>query len=374
MFRPEWPPEELPAFARGAEQRRLRRAVAGRGLLPDRRSDDGGGGARRRRDAITVGIGLLPGGDAQPRDRRDGDRRARAAAPRPLRGRVRPRRRAVDAADRRAPARTGWRRSRRRSPPSARCWPARRVTVHGRHVHLDDVKLAHRPYEPPPILIGTTGPRALAAAGRSADGILLPEGSVPAAVRWAREAGGRPRPTVVYAWLSLDDDRSAAAAALRPGARGLAEDGPVPERCASRPASTTESAAELEDDRMRALAVAGDARDCARAIAELWARGRRQRRARAAPRGPRRHSSPASPPRSGRCCEPPARARLGLTIGTLPSGPLDAITDVDGIRVGSVTLIEGRAHVAHRRHRRRAARRPRAAVRRLRTGSTATAS
>jgi D-aminopeptidase len=30
-----------------------------------------------------------------------------------------------------------------------------------------------------------------------------------------------------------------------------------------------------------------------------------------------------------------------LTIGTLPPGPLDAITDVDGIRVGSVTLIEG---------------------------------
>jgi D-aminopeptidase len=30
-----------------------------------------------------------------------------------------------------------------------------------------------------------------------------------------------------------------------------------------------------------------------------------------------------------------------LTIGTLPPGPLDAITDVDGVRVGSVTLIEG---------------------------------
>jgi D-aminopeptidase len=30
-----------------------------------------------------------------------------------------------------------------------------------------------------------------------------------------------------------------------------------------------------------------------------------------------------------------------ITIGTLPSGPVDAITDVDGIRVGSVTLIEG---------------------------------
>ena len=32
---------------------------------------------------------------------------------------------------------------------------------------------------------------------------------------------------------------------------------------------------------------------------------------------------------------------MSVTIGTLPSGPVDAITDVDGIRVGSVTLIEG---------------------------------
>jgi D-aminopeptidase len=37
-----------------------------------------------------------------------------------------------------------------------------------------------------------------------------------------------------------------------------------------------------------------------------------------------------------------ARARdLGLPIGTLPSGPLDAITDVDGVKVGSVTLVAG---------------------------------
>jgi D-aminopeptidase len=34
---------------------------------------------------------------------------------------------------------------------------------------------------------------------------------------------------------------------------------------------------------------------------------------------------------------------LDLDLGTLPSGPLDAITDVDGVRVGSVTLIAGEA-------------------------------
>ena len=32
-----------------------------------------------------------------------------------------------------------------------------------------------------------------------------------------------------------------------------------------------------------------------------------------------------------------------MKVGTLPAGPLDAITDVDGVRVGSVTLIEGDA-------------------------------
>ena len=36
------------------------------------------------------------------------------------------------------------------------------------------------------------------------------------------------------------------------------------------------------------------------------------------------------------------RAReLGIAIGSLPAGPLDAITDVEGVRVGHTTLIEG---------------------------------
>lgn len=40
--------------------------------------------------------------------------------------------------------------------------------------------------------------------------------------------------------------------------------------------------------------------------------------------------------------EPRRRARdLGLAPGTLPPGPLNAITDVDGIKVGHFTLIEG---------------------------------
>lgn len=43
---------------------------------------------------------------------------------------------------------------------------------------------------------------------------------------------------------------------------------------------------------------------------------------------------------------PRARLRdLGLAIGTLPTGPLNAITDVADVRVGHVTLIEDAPHV-----------------------------
>jgi len=41
---------------------------------------------------------------------------------------------------------------------------------------------------------------------------------------------------------------------------------------------------------------------------------------------------------------PKARPRcsdLGLKVGVLPTGPLDAITDVAGVRVGHTTIIRG---------------------------------
>jgi L-aminopeptidase/D-esterase-like protein len=43
---------------------------------------------------------------------------------------------------------------------------------------------------------------------------------------------------------------------------------------------------------------------------------------------------------------PRARLRdLGLAVGTLPTGPLNAITDVADVRVGHVTLIADSPHV-----------------------------
>ena len=48
-----------------------------------------------------------------------------------------------------------------------------RVTVHGREVTLDDVRLDHVPDPTPLVLAGVTGPRSLALAGRVADGVVL---------------------------------------------------------------------------------------------------------------------------------------------------------------------------------------------------------
>ncbi len=59
------------------------------------------------------------------------------------------------------------------------------VTMSGTHVQLTGVSLDQPPRVAPPVLIGTTGPKGLAVAGRHADGILLPEGCGPAFVEWA---------------------------------------------------------------------------------------------------------------------------------------------------------------------------------------------
>ena len=53
------------------------------------------------------------------------------------------------------------------------------VTMDGTYVTLSGVALERPPGVVPPVLIGTTGPKGLALAGRHADGILLPEGSGP---------------------------------------------------------------------------------------------------------------------------------------------------------------------------------------------------
>jgi len=48
----------------------------------------------------------------------------------------------------------------------------------------------------------------------------------------------------------------------------------------------------------------------------------------------------ASAPLTGQAPRPRARD-VGIVVGVLPPGPLDAITDVDGVRVGHTTVTRG---------------------------------
>jgi alkanesulfonate monooxygenase SsuD/methylene tetrahydromethanopterin reductase-like flavin-dependent oxidoreductase (luciferase family) len=270
MFRPEWPPEELPAFARGVEEDGFDELW----LVEDCFLAGGltmATAALAATERIGVGIGLLPAALRNP---------ALTAMEISGLARLHPGRFAAALGHGVDP----WMRQIDARPPDRLAALEEIVTavrallagetlnVDGSFVHLRDVTLGHPPAKPPPILIGTTGPRALAVAGRAADGILLAEGAVPDAVRWARAQAGD-RTTVIYSWLSIDDDRSAAAAALRPALDVWLRMGLYPAIREHAGLAAGETAADLEDDRVRALAVAGDARDCVRAIGELWAAG-----------------------------------------------------------------------------------------------------
>jgi 5,10-methylenetetrahydromethanopterin reductase len=87
-----------------------------------------------------------------------------------------------------------------------------RVTMHGEHVHLDDVQLYEPPASPPPLLAGVGGPKSLAMAGRVAGGVVLAEPASPSYVRWAREQAGNPEPfhMAVFSVLCVEKDRRTA--------------------------------------------------------------------------------------------------------------------------------------------------------------------
>jgi alkanesulfonate monooxygenase SsuD/methylene tetrahydromethanopterin reductase-like flavin-dependent oxidoreductase (luciferase family) len=81
------------------------------------------------------------------------------------------------------------------------------VSVDGRYVHLDKVRLDWPPRTRPPILAGATGPRTLRLCGEAADGTILTAGTTPDGVRKARRlvdegraAAGRtgPHQMIVY--------------------------------------------------------------------------------------------------------------------------------------------------------------------------------
>ncbi|UED83325.1 LLM class flavin-dependent oxidoreductase [Streptomyces profundus] len=96
------------------------------------------------------------------------------------------------------------------------------VTVEGRYVRLDGVRLAAPPLRAPAVLAGVRGPRSIEVSGRSADGTLLAEPVTPEYLTAVREQTGRARSehrVVGYNIAAVDDDpgiaRELARAALR---------------------------------------------------------------------------------------------------------------------------------------------------------------
>lgn len=150
-----------------------------------------------------------------------------------------------------------------------------RLDRQGRFVNLSEVELEHRPQQSPPILVGTTGPRGLALAGRVADGIVIPEVATPGAVSWARglaAASGGPGRTVVYSYLSLDRDDAAGIAAAQPLVGRWMSSGVFPDM-AERAGLGRDGAAELDETTLRSIAVAGDPASGARTVRGLWDAG-----------------------------------------------------------------------------------------------------
>ncbi|MBG6237785.1 alkanesulfonate monooxygenase SsuD/methylene tetrahydromethanopterin reductase-like flavin-dependent oxidoreductase (luciferase family) [Mycetocola sp. CAN_C7] len=144
-----------------------------------------------------------------------------------------------------------------------------RVTVDGSHVRLDGVQLGFPPGEVPQILLGTTGPTGLRITGRSSDGVLLPEIATPDAVRWARDemvaAGGTGR-TLLLAMTSIGDDRDRALAEVRSRVQRLV-DFRVFDRLTEIAGLGVDGSGELTDSILQSIAIGGTPDDAVRAIA-----------------------------------------------------------------------------------------------------------
>jgi alkanesulfonate monooxygenase SsuD/methylene tetrahydromethanopterin reductase-like flavin-dependent oxidoreductase (luciferase family) len=92
------------------------------------------------------------------------------------------------------------------------------VTVAGREVSLDQVRLEHVPDPTPPVLAGVTGPKSLALAGRVADGVVLAgPNTVPFAAAARESASGGPDFQVVaFTTIAVTGERAEAHRILAP--------------------------------------------------------------------------------------------------------------------------------------------------------------
>jgi alkanesulfonate monooxygenase SsuD/methylene tetrahydromethanopterin reductase-like flavin-dependent oxidoreductase (luciferase family) len=104
------------------------------------------------------------------------------------------------------------------------------VTVDGRYVHLDHVRLENPPTVVPPVIAGVRGPKSLAVAGRVADGTVLAEPVGPEYLAVARgHIGDAPGHRVVaYDVASVDPVGAVARERVRPALAWVGDPGWAP--------------------------------------------------------------------------------------------------------------------------------------------------
>jgi 5,10-methylenetetrahydromethanopterin reductase len=90
------------------------------------------------------------------------------------------------------------------------------VTMNGREVCIDGVRLVHPPAVLPPIVTGVVKPRSLELSGRVADGTIIAEGNGPAQLTDAlthlrRGGAGDEHELIVFTYLHVNDDPADAA-------------------------------------------------------------------------------------------------------------------------------------------------------------------
>jgi alkanesulfonate monooxygenase SsuD/methylene tetrahydromethanopterin reductase-like flavin-dependent oxidoreductase (luciferase family) len=137
------------------------------------------------------------------------------------------------------------------------------VSVQGRYVQLDGVRLEVVADPVPPVLAGVRGPRSLAVAGAVADGVILAEPTAPEYVAQTLDHVGRADVHVVaFALAAVDEDPGSAIARIRPALTVVGE------RDWAAHLAPLPFADELADLR----AATGSAEDFAAALPESWVR------------------------------------------------------------------------------------------------------
>jgi alkanesulfonate monooxygenase SsuD/methylene tetrahydromethanopterin reductase-like flavin-dependent oxidoreductase (luciferase family) len=161
------------------------------------------------------------------------------------------------------------------------------VTVQGRYVRLEGVRVEAVADPVPPVLAGVRGPRSLAVAGAVADGVILAEPTAPEYVAQAIGHLGRTDAHVVaFALAAVDDDPSAALARVRPALAVVGEPDWAPhlaplafaDELADLRAATGSPdsfAAALPESLVRRLALAGSPADVRADLLQLGGAGAR---------------------------------------------------------------------------------------------------